>query len=254
MTFSKEECEDTGNWTKNCPKCGMKQVYSSWDSLRFAIRKHTICNKCRANKLKTRPTSDKWKRICPACQKEILYKSVKSYLLCVRTKTKCRKCGSAEIVKHRDTSFFKTQEYRKKMSEILKVKRKTNSYGDSFKKKCRINRAKSALLGVQNKPNYNKNACLFIDAINKKFGWNLQHAESGGEKVVEGFFLDGYDDGRNIVFEYDEPKHNTLSHEKRDRIKEKVVIKKISPWKFIRFSEKYNKLYDIINGEEIIWQ
>ena len=41
-----------------------------------------------------------------------------------------------------------------------------------------------------------------------------QYEFNGGEIVVSGYSLDGYDKEKNIVFEYDEPKHNILSIKK----------------------------------------
>lgn len=37
--------------------------------------------------------------------------------------------------------------------------------------------------------------------------WNLRHAENGGEIIKFGYFLDAYDEEKNIVVEYDEPRH-----------------------------------------------
>lgn len=56
-------------------------------------------------------------------------------------------------------------------------------------------------------PRYSIEGCKYIDALNEKFGWNLQHAENGGEYTIGGYFLDGYDKEKNIVFEYDEEIH-----------------------------------------------
>ena len=56
---------------------------------------------------------------------------------------------------------------------------------------------------------YNVNACRYIDFLNGRFNWHLQHAENGGEVRICGYFLDGYDKELNIVFEYDEPTHYT---------------------------------------------
>lgn len=59
------------------------------------------------------------------------------------------------------------------------------------------------------RPNYDLEAVPIIDQLSKDFGWNLQHAENGGEVYVEstGCWLDGYDQKRNIVVEIDEPRH-----------------------------------------------
>ena len=54
---------------------------------------------------------------------------------------------------------------------------------------------------------YSIKGCKYIDELNKKNNWNLQHALNGGEFEVDGFFLDGYDNNLNIAFEYDESKH-----------------------------------------------
>ena len=42
-------------------------------------------------------------------------------------------------------------------------------------------------------PRYNKDSILYIDYINEKYGWNLQHAENGGEVEICGYYVDGYD-------------------------------------------------------------
>lgn len=57
------------------------------------------------------------------------------------------------------------------------------------------------------KPNYSIKACKYIDVLNEKMNWNLQHAENGGEIRIVKYFPDGYDKDLNIVFEYDEPFH-----------------------------------------------
>lgn len=238
------------NFTKRCPQCGREQVYSCKSVWILSIKKNTWCNKCRASRIKIFPENGIWKRICK-CGKEMIYSCRRSYNTGKRTNSICGKCATKESAKLKDISWMRSDSYRLKMSESIKKARKTDSYGEEFKQKCRLNKAKCVQMGVGSKPNYNKVACRFIDDINNKFGWELQHAENGGEKMINGFFVDGYDKNRNIVFEYDEPKHFTLSHEKRDRIKEKVIIKSIHPLRFIRYDERNSKMCDIITGKEI---
>lgn len=98
------------------------------------------------------------------------------------------------------------------------------------------------------KARYNKEACKFIDYLNKQNNWNLQHAENGGEFSINGYFVDGYDKERNIVFEYDEKCHyidvenNILKQRDLERQKS---IKEALNCRFIRYNEKMNILYEI---------
>lgn len=57
------------------------------------------------------------------------------------------------------------------------------------------------------KPRYNVNSIPIIEKYSSEYGWNMQHAENGGEINMFGFWLDGYDKEKNIIFEYDEPRH-----------------------------------------------
>ncbi len=72
-------------------------------------------------------------------------------------------------------------------------------------------------------PFFNRNACKFFDDLNKEKRWNLQHALNGGEVACIGYSLDAYDKKRNIVVEYDEPRHynknGTLKKKDIDRMK-----------------------------------
>lgn len=238
------------SFIKQCSKCGKEQLYSCKSALSLAIRKNTVCNICSKLNKKIIPENGIWRRICK-CGTEMIYSCRNSFNEGQRRKSICRKCAVKESSLKKDYLWMRSDEYRNKMKISISKIRNTDRYGYNFKEKCRKNKANWILLKLGNKPNYNKNACRFIDKLNSQFGWKLIHAENGGEKMIEGFFIDGYDEEKNIVFEYDEPKHHTLSQEKRDRIKEQVIIKKINPIKFIRYSERHNVLYDIINKESL---
>ena len=110
-------------------------------------------------------------------------------------------------------------------------------------------RRKRVLLGENGARNFNPKACKFIDNLKKERGWNLQHALNGGEVELYGYFVDGYDKERNIIFEYDEPKHNQISFKKKDIIRQNNLIKKIDPHLFLRYDEQWNKLYEINKNE-----
>lgn len=89
---------------------------------------------------------------------------------------------------------------------------------------------------------FNQNACIFMDSIGKKYGFNFRHANNGGEIMISGYMVDGYDSLNNIVFEYDEPKHENFNRKMMDLKRAERIIKK-SNSKILRYSERYKKLY-----------
>lgn len=109
-------------------------------------------------------------------------------------------------------------------------------------------RYKQTLYNTNIFANYNKAGCEFINQLNENNGWNLQHAENGGEIQVAGYFLDGYDKELNIAFEYDEPKHyedvenNILKQ--RDIERQNYIIEKLH-CRFFRYNEKLDLLYEV---------
>lgn len=97
-------------------------------------------------------------------------------------------------------------------------------------------------------PRYNKNACKYIDMLNKQNNWHLQHAENGGEICIDGYYLDGYDKDLNIVFEYDESRHykdiNNNILIDNDINRQNYIIKKLG-CRFFRYNETTNNLYEV---------
>jgi hypothetical protein len=159
-------------------------------------------------------------------------------------------------VKNKIGSIWKgkrlSKEHRQKISDGLK--RNCVNMGDKnpakrqdVKTKIRktvIEKLKQQFGGIH--PWYNKTACKYFDELNKQNGWNLQHAENGGEFYIEelGYWADAYDKEKNIVVEYDEPKHYKINGE----LKEKDVhrmneIYEHLKCEFWRYNEKENKLY-----------
>lgn len=192
---------------------------------------------------------ERFTKQCPKCGRKQVYGSKKAFLRAVKEKWKCRQCAVSASHKQSPRCFFGTDDYKQKMSLSLKFSRKTDSYGEAFKQRCRENKLKQIQQqGIQR--TYNTSACRFIDNLNVIMGWNLQHALNGGEIQIAGYSLDGYDKNRNIVFEYDEPKHNTTYSKIRDREREQRIIKVINPSEFWRYDEKNNKLMEIIHNKE----
>lgn len=99
-----------------------------------------------------------------------------------------------------------------------------------------------------------KKACDYFDKLNKEMGWNLQHALNGGEIIICGYWIDSYDKEKNIIVEYDEPKHyidiqnNILNN--KDFYRQLTLIIHLK-CKFYRYNEKTNNLY-LINNNQIL--
>ena len=158
-----------------------------------------------------------------------------------------------------------TSEHRAKMAETLKQRYKSGELvgsakgkpgtftGRKHREESKAKTRASTLAYIENMygpvvTRYNINACRYIDYLNNRFGWQLQHAENGGEVRVCNYFLDGYDAILNIAFEYDEPRHyadipsNTLCE--RDISRMRTIIDELD-CRFIRYNEQLNLLYEI---------
>lgn len=236
-------------WKKSCPKCGREQVYCSKKVLEISIGKNSICVKCTVDR--SRIHNGNFERICK-CGKILKYTCRQSLNLAKKHNAKCRNCAMKESSKLMDRSFMKSDEYREKMSKSIKNSDKhKNMFTEEFREKLRIAKL-NQIKKLGTKYTYNPKACDFIEEFGNKNGYNFQHAMNGGEIVVSGYSLDGYDKEKNIVFEYDEPKHNRIGTKKRDRIREERIIEKIKPNMFIRYDEKSKTTKDVISGKELM--
>jgi len=122
------------------------------------------------------------------------------------------------------------------------------SHTEETKNKIRKSTADYFIKHLSGKPHYNKVACLFIDNLNEKYDLKLIHAENGGEKCVSGYFVDGYDEEKNIVFEYDEKSHykdvyNNILKQK-DINRQNIIIQELG-CRFIRYNETIDLLYEV---------
>lgn len=99
------------------------------------------------------------------------------------------------------------------------------------------------------RPRYNKSSISILESIAKEHGWNIQHAENGGEFYTGiGYFVDAYDKEKNIVLEYDEPKHyvdveNNILREK-DLKRQNEIIEHLH-CEYWRYNEAMNVLWKV---------
>ena len=151
------------------------------------------------------------------------------------------------------------QQIRAKAGKTHSMRIKNGELNPSFLNKKHSNESKekirqSTIKYISDKcvvkftPRYSKNGCQYIDKLNEEKCWNLQHAENGGEINIFGYFVDGYDEKRNIVFEYDEPNHyvdkenNILCN--KDIERQKYIYSKLK-CEFWRYNEYLDLLYKV---------
>lgn len=221
----------------------------------------------------------KYKRNCPSCGREVTYAF---YQGLYKAKTQNRVCNSCRVSGNKNPMFgirltgnlnpmfgktgFGGKTHTLQTKEILHT---INSgpnhpqYGTSHSSERRHKQRlyhinKLRLLGIfpgsGMKKTYNPNACMFMDKLNKQLGTNFQHAKNGGEVELYGFFVDGYDKEKNIIFEYDERRHYNVDGTlvDKDIKRQSELIKNVNPTLFLRYDEDNQRLYNSITQENII--
>jgi hypothetical protein len=97
-------------------------------------------------------------------------------------------------------------------------------------------------------PKSNPIACKFMDEWGNDHGYVFQHAMNGGEVFIKplGYWVDGYDRDKNVVFEYDEPLHFYKNGELKEKdVRRMNEIKEVVGCKFIRYNEQRREIVEI---------
>ena len=164
----------------------------------------------------------------------------------------------SDEVKLRMKTIPNTKEVHKKAGKTLHERYKTGLIIPHFKGKHHTQETKDKIRISTVKyleevkrtggAKFSKRACLFIDKLNESKGWHLQHALNGGEIIVGGYYLDGYDKELNIAFEYNESKHyidceNNILREK-DIIRMNFIHNKLN-CRFFIYNEKKDYFYEV---------
>lgn len=255
---TRRECKDIGKVkkiTRPCPDCGCKIFYPNLGAKNDAERKNRRCKNCGVQR-PTRVYSEKERtRVCPICNVEVIYSTIYAKRNAENFGKECWNCS----INIRN----KSDSMRKAVSESKKGS-KNHFYGlTGSKNPATRPEVRKKLLEYQNRPEvkeqhrkiwqrmlfykkvptgpfYNINACKFMDEWGPKNGFKFEHAMNGKELAVAGYWVDGYDKEKNVVFEYDEPYHYlkksgiTLKQKDIQRMNE---IQNVLKCDFIRYNE-----------------
>ena len=214
-------------------------------------------------KIENDTTVKSWIRVCKICKGDLRYKSKKSYMIAKWNDSVCRNCSrKGEPLYSRECPSCKTLlHYTSKVSFANSVRHNRLCYV------CRNSGASNPFFGKQHTTDhknsirakssdkvvarfggafYNPTACKYFESLLLERGWSGKHAENGGEVVINGYFIDFYDENNNIVIEYDEPHHEKPSVKKKDIARQNIIIRETG-CRFFRYSEKYNKLYEVFS-------
>ena len=262
------ECEDMKQvWKRNCPKCNTSIHYKNKKCLNKSTKKNQLCRKCSRDGIVFGPMSNehkdkirrsnlkngvgKWMvgRTLSDTVKQKISKSNIGKKLSEKTKQKM------SILKMGDKNPAKRQEIREKISktrlenprEITQETRRLLSVKAKVAMFDRIEK-----LGIVPRPNYNPIACDYFEELNRKNGWDLTHAMNGGETRILCYYLDAYDCNRNIVVEYDEPRHYDVKGnlKQKDVIRMNEIINKTGS-QFYRYNQKTDE-FRLYNPSSII--
>ena len=173
---------------RKCPNCGKILKYKHHNTFREAIRSNRVCYKC-AGKNRRKPNKSFWDR----------KKNAPYYRLCPN-------CG--DRIKYSDYTAIWRAKKQKSVCMRCSAVRRHERRGQLY-------------------PNFNLKACKLFDEINRKLGWNGQHADNGGEYYIKGlgYWVDYYEPSKNIVIEYLEPYHK--KQKKNDEVRKKRIINKL---------------------------
>lgn len=232
----------TKDLTKQCPICNIDMVYNSYPVFSFSVKKNCSCKQCQYKKFKENPSDTHISSFFKKGQRPInadFRKNKNIYEIYGKDK--------AEKLLESMSKRKQTLESNIKRSESCK---RANCGAKNIGKRCSDeNKIKFRKYMVErlNKthknfhPPYNDKACEYFDKLIIETGNYIQHALNGGEYHIKelGYWVDGYDEKNNIVYEYDEKWHFNVRGELRQKdINRQRDIEKLLGCTFIRIKEE----------------
>lgn len=269
--IEKIECNDIGNrFERKCPKCGSSIVYAGNRpamAMKRAIDRNTVCSRCAQLGLKHPNRSSKsfkrgkdhWNfgnKMPPESIKKMQESMMgKTSSSDTRHKMKLARLGKVHSSETR-LKISKANLGRKLSNahkELIRNKAllrfsdptknpmfgKHHTWATKAKLRTKYINRLNRIYGSVIVPNYNDIGCRIIDEYSKALDTTFQHAENGGEFTVNGYFVDGYSKGKNIVIEIDEPRHFKNERLRENNVQRMREIKTTLGCKFIRI--RYNK-------------
>jgi hypothetical protein len=216
-------------WKRNCPKCTRELSYTQQSNWRAANRIGSLCRCCRVISDVTR-------------EKHRLEKLGKAGT--PRTESVKQKLREWHKNNMTDEMRQRRDAWKHNMSadtkNKLRLRRTGQTASEMTREKLRIIRLEK-VREMGGFPSFNKTACDFMDALAKKLGFQFRHAMNGGEVAICGYSVDGYAKDKNVIFEYDESRHENLTRKTKDMRREKRMRDKIG-CEIIRYSERFGKL------------
>jgi len=248
----------TSLYHRKCPSCNKILYYSCLQSKNQSDIYNKKCNSCtqigrkasEKTKLKMSlqrrgrkgiPHTDETKKKLSLLRMgKKLSEETKKKLSVLWSGKRNPKYKNGDKIKGNKNPFYGRSHTKETLGKISKANtgRKWTEDRKQKQRECLLRKLES-----QNIVSFNPIACRFIDEYGKQQGYNFQHALNGGEKQIIGYKLDGYDEKRNMIFEYDEPDHETKRKKTKDLVRLKNLINHLK-CKVIRYSEKCNVIYE----------
>lgn len=222
---------------RNCPSCNKEIIYKYKWTFDVATRENRRCISCNSC---GRKLSDSAKKKVSDFNRGKTLSPHTKYL--IGASSKGRNIGR----KHSNETRHKVSLAGMGRVTSVETKQKISSansgkhHSDETRRKLRIIRTEW-VINNHGGPQYNPTACFYFDTLNRQNNWNLQHANNGGEYYVKelGYWVDAYDKTRNIVIEYDEPRHFDIYGNLKERdVKRMNDIKRLLGCVFMRYNEK----------------
>ena len=221
----------SADFQRQCPKCGRVLTYLSVHGCRAASRRGAVCVTCQSS----RASIQNMGKTMPIDVRNKISKTLTGRVFSDETKRKL-----SDIAKKRkkiDPNFQCGN--RNSMFGKYRFGKDNPNYGRKWTDEMRNRHSRISLEKVKDRGGifhaYNKTACTFFDELSKKNGWNLQHAENGGEFFVHRYYVDAYDKTFNIVVEYDESHHyvgGNLRPKDIDRMNTIINTLKCQFWRY----------------------